>query len=199
TTIQAQLDAKISGTLEEGFFFVGNASDVPTAVAPSGDVVFDADGMFTISNEVIVNADISLTASIARSKFALGTAHRLVVNDATGLMVDAAAIAAGAGLISDSHGIPTHSSASSSTPEFLDASSSIQNQLDERLVVNLTDVAEGDLLYHNGTDWVNIGIGDSGYVLTSTGTTVSWGAATSNGLPSGGNAGEFLRKVDETN
>ncbi len=61
----------------------------------------------------IINADIATAAAIARSKLASGSANRVVVNDATGVQVDAAAITAARALISDANGIPTHSTVTS--------------------------------------------------------------------------------------
>jgi hypothetical protein len=90
----------------------------------------DAD-LNTISN--IENADIKVGANIARSKLASGTANRVVVNDATGVQTDAAAITAARVLISDANGIPTHSSVTSTTLSYVDATSSIQNQLDAKV------------------------------------------------------------------
>jgi len=90
----------------------------------------DAD-LNTISN--IENADIKVGANIARSKLASGTANRVVVNDATGIQTDATAITAARVLISDANGIPTHSSVTSTTLGYVDATSSIQNQLDAKV------------------------------------------------------------------
>lgn len=55
----------------------------------------------------ITNTYINASAAIARSKFAVGTANRLVYNaDTTGAMSDLAAITAGRPLQSDSNGLP---------------------------------------------------------------------------------------------
>lgn len=61
----------------------------------------------TITN--IENADIKTGAAIARNKLASGNNYRVVTNDGTGVMVDAAAITPARALISDANGIPTHS------------------------------------------------------------------------------------------
>lgn len=82
----------------------------------------------------LVDADISTSAAIARSKIATATANRLVVNaDTTGALSEAAAITAARVLISDANGIPVHSSVTSTTLGYLDATSSIQTQLDAKL------------------------------------------------------------------
>lgn len=62
----------------------------------------------------LINADVATAAAIARSKLASGTAHRVVVNDASGVMTDAAAITASRALISDANGIPAHSATTAS-------------------------------------------------------------------------------------
>ena len=91
----------------------------------------DAD-LNTISN--IENADIKVGAAIARAKLASGTANRIVVNDATGVQVDAAAITASRALVSDANGIPTHSSTTSTEIGHLSGvTSAIQTQLDGKV------------------------------------------------------------------
>lgn len=91
----------------------------------------DAD-LNTISN--IENADIKVGAAIARAKLASGTANRVVVNDATGVQTDAAAITASRALISDANGIPTHSSTTSTEIGHLSGvTSAIQTQLDGKV------------------------------------------------------------------
>jgi len=54
--------------LTDGNILVGNASNVAASVNPSGDVDISNSGVFSIASEVIVNADVSLTADIAKSK-----------------------------------------------------------------------------------------------------------------------------------
>jgi hypothetical protein len=57
----------------------------------------------------IVNADIASAAAILRNKLASGSAWRVLINNASGVMDEAAAITANRALISDTNGIPTHS------------------------------------------------------------------------------------------
>jgi hypothetical protein len=66
-----------------------------------------------IADSTIVDADISTTAAIARSKTAAGSAYRLVTNGSDGKLIDAAAITPAKVLISDANGIPTSSSVTS--------------------------------------------------------------------------------------
>jgi len=199
SNIQIQLNNRLSNSLQNGKFFVGNLADVATAVTPSGVVTFDNAGVFSITNDSIVNADINSAAAIARSKIASGNANRLVINSSLGVMTDATSIIANRVLVSDANGIPVASGVTTTTLGFLDVSSSIQASLDERLVVNLTGVAQGDLLTYNGTDWINLGVGTAGQVITTNGTSVSWGSSAANGLPVGGSTNQVLRKIDGTN
>jgi hypothetical protein len=194
--IQDQLNEKLNGLLANGRFYVGNLSGVATAVLPTGDVVFDNAGVFSITANSIVNDDIAAAAGIERTKFESGDPYRLVVNDITGVMSQADAITADRVLISDANGIPIASNVTTASFDFFDPTSSIQNQLDSRLVVNLSSPIQGDMLVFNGTDWVNFAIGTAGQVITSDGNMPVWGPATSNGLPAGGDASQFLQKID---
>ncbi len=88
-------------SLLNGRIFVGNASDVATGVLMSGDATVSNTGALTIANNAvtsakiadgtIVNADVDAAAAIARTKLASGTANRLLVNDASGVMSQVAA------------------------------------------------------------------------------------------------------------
>lgn len=76
--------------------------------------------------------------------------------------------------------------------------SSVQTQLNSRLAVNLSGVAQGDLIYFNGIEWVNLPRGSSGQTLQATGTTIQWGSLTANGIPSGGTTAQVLAKQSNT-
>ncbi len=88
-------------SLLNGRIFVGNASDVATGVLMSGDATVSNTGVLTIANNAItsakiadgtiVNADVDAAAAISRTKLASGTANRLLVNDASGVMSQVAA------------------------------------------------------------------------------------------------------------
>src|SRR4029079_5293056 len=84
-SIHSQIDGKLGGSLANGKFFVGNGSNVATAVTPTGDVISNNAGLFTISPNVIVDADINAAAGITRSKLAVGTSDRLVINNNSGI------------------------------------------------------------------------------------------------------------------
>jgi hypothetical protein len=63
----------LSRTLSSGHLFVGNASDVATDVALSGEATLNASGAMTIANGAITDAKINANASIARGKLAINS------------------------------------------------------------------------------------------------------------------------------
>jgi len=77
TDASVSADAAIAfsklAALSSGNILVGNTSNVPTSVNPSGDVDISNTGVFSITAGAIVNADVSATAAIALSKLAAGT------------------------------------------------------------------------------------------------------------------------------
>jgi len=75
-------------SMTAGFVLIGNASNVPTATALSGDVTVSSSGVTAIGSGVIVDADISATAEIAVSKLADGAARQLLQTDAAGTGVE---------------------------------------------------------------------------------------------------------------
>lgn len=87
-------------TLASGRIWVGNASNTPTAVTPSGDVTIATNGTTSISAGVIVNADISGSAAISVSKLAALTASRAIVTDASGVLTAASVTATELGYLS---------------------------------------------------------------------------------------------------
>lgn len=71
--------------LTSGHFIVGNGSNVPTAVAVTGDVTISNAGVVSIANDKITNAMVKSNAAIARSKMASGTAAHVIINDGSGV------------------------------------------------------------------------------------------------------------------
>lgn len=232
---------KISGTpltttLTAGNLFVGNASNVATAVAMSGDVTIDSSGVTAIGTGVIVNADINASAAIAVSKLAALTASRAVVSDASGFLSVSATtdtqigylstttsdvqtqinakqatitgaattivssdLTANRALISGSLGKVEVSSVTNTELGHLSGvTSAIQTQFSGKLSATVTGAAEGDIIYYNGTNWVNLARGTSGYTLQSTGTSIQWASATANGIPAGGTDNQALIKTGST-
>lgn len=82
----------------------------------------------------ISNTEVGASAAIDRSKIAVGTVNRLVVNDgSTGALSDLAALTASRVMVTNASAIPASSSVTSTTLAFLDATSSVQTQLNARL------------------------------------------------------------------
>jgi hypothetical protein len=75
-------------TLTSGSIIVGNSSNVPAAVAVTGDVTISNTGVTSIASGAIVNADVSASAEIAVSKLADGAARQLLQTDAAGTGVE---------------------------------------------------------------------------------------------------------------
>lgn len=214
------LSSYLSNSLTSAYIIVGAGSNIASKVPMTGQVLISNTGLTTITADTIVNSqinsaagitysklnltssivnnDISATANIARSKIGTGIANRLVVNDGTGIMIDAAAINPAFVLISDVDGIPTHSGITATVLSYLDATSSVQTQLNSKPTVNLTTPAVGDILYYDGSVYVNRPATSDGQVLTLSGGVPVWGAPTANGLPTGGTTDQYLRKTSGT-
>ena len=116
-----------SGVMSSEAALAASRGGLGTSGAAFTGVVKAAAGVFSAAT--VVNADVSATAAIARTKLANGTANRIVINNGTGVMTDAAAITASRALVSDANGIPIASTVTSATLAFLDATSSVQTQL----------------------------------------------------------------------
>ena len=71
--IQTQLNGKASNTLVDSHILVGNASNVATDVAVTGDIAISNAGVVAISTGVIVNTDINASAAIDATKIATGS------------------------------------------------------------------------------------------------------------------------------
>lgn len=221
TVLATDLSVYLSSTLANGAILVGNASNIATVVTPSGNVTMTNSGVFTIAPGVIlnshinslagiqytklslsnsiVNADINTAAAIARNKTASGNAYRVVTNDASGIMIDAAAITASRLLVSDSNGIPTQGAATTTEASYLSGvTSAIQTQFSNKLAFSsaITPIT-GDIIYYTGSVWQRLAVGTSGQYLSSSGTLPQW-VTTPNGVPTGGTTGQFLNKINGT-
>lgn len=75
----------LTDTLPDGDIFVGNGSNVATAVTPSGDITLSNLGVFGIASDSIVNADVNSAASIAFSKLATLASANILVGSAGGV------------------------------------------------------------------------------------------------------------------
>lgn len=80
----------LADTLQNGNIFVGNASNIATGVAPSGDITLSNTGVFGIAAGVIVNADINAAAAISFSKLAALPSADILVGSAGGVATSVA-------------------------------------------------------------------------------------------------------------
>jgi hypothetical protein len=71
-----------------GNVLLGNASNIPTSTAVTGDVTISNTGVTAIASGVVVNGDIAAAAEIAVSKLANGTARQLLQTNAAGTDVE---------------------------------------------------------------------------------------------------------------
>jgi hypothetical protein len=81
SSIQTQLDGLASNSLTDSYIFVGNASNVATGVAMSGDVHIDDTGDTTIQANAIVNSKVSATAAINVTKLNTGTDAQIIISN----------------------------------------------------------------------------------------------------------------------
>jgi hypothetical protein len=95
--IQTQLDGKLGTTLNNGQIFVGNVSNVATAVTPSGDVTVSNTGDIQIVAGAISDTEVNASANIARTKLASGTADHVVINNGSGVLSSEAQLAVSRG------------------------------------------------------------------------------------------------------
>lgn len=124
----------------------------------------------------IVNADISGSAAIAYSKLNLsGSIVNADIGAAAAIAYSKlAALTASRVLVSDGSGVVSASSVTSTTLGYLDATSSVQTQLDAKINKSVLTTA-GDMIYASATDTpARLGIGSAGQVLKSVGGVPTW-------------------------
>lgn len=79
----AAIDYSKLAAMTAGRILLGNASNVPTVTALTGDVTVNSSGVTAIGTGVIIDAEISATAAIAYSKLAAMTAGRILLGNAS--------------------------------------------------------------------------------------------------------------------
>lgn len=77
----AAIDFSKLATLTAGNVLLGNASNVPTSTALSGDITVNSSGVTAISSGVIVNADVNASAAIAGTKISPAFGNQIVSGD----------------------------------------------------------------------------------------------------------------------
>lgn len=84
----AAIDFSKLASLTSANILLGNASNVATSTAVTGDVTISNAGVTAIAAGAIVDADVSASAEIAVSKLADGSARQLLQTDAAGTGVE---------------------------------------------------------------------------------------------------------------
>lgn len=214
--------AFVGTSLNSSYLIVGNSSNIAQARQITGSVLFSNTGVTSIASNVITNAnifsaaaiaytklnltggivngDISTAAAISRSKLAIGNINRVLINSNTGVSTEAAAITPSRLLVSNTNGIPIASNATAVEAGYLvGTSSSIQTQFSNKLSFSSAITpANGDIIYYNSGNWTNLAVGSNGQVLTLASGLPSWASGISNGIPTGGDVGQFLIKAGVT-
>lgn len=162
-------------------------------VPDANTTLVGTDASQTLTNKTISGAsntisNIGLTSQVAGvlpvanggTNSSTSLNNNRVMQSSGGAISEAAAITASRALISDANGIPTHSSVTSSTLAFLDATSSVQTQLDAK-VAKSTYSAKGSILAATAASTpANLAVGTDGWVLTADSAQsagVKWAAA----------------------
>lgn len=89
TIVNADINASAAiahsklASITAGQVLLGNASNVPTATALSGDVTVNSSGVTAIGSGVIVDADVNASAAIAYSKLASMTGGSVLLGNAS--------------------------------------------------------------------------------------------------------------------
>jgi len=210
----------LSTSLNSAQLYVGNASNLAQARTITGAVLLSNTGVTSIATDVItdaniftgagitygklnlansiVNNDIAVAANIARTKLASGTANRILINNGSGVFSEQAAITANRLIISDANGLPIASSITTTIASYIDPTSSIQTQLDNRLLFSSAIVpVEGDLVVYQSGSWNRFARGTSGQYLSSTAGGLAW-VTTPSGMPIGGTINQYLKKNSAT-
>lgn len=91
----------VNAVLPSSQIFVGNASNVATAVSMSGDATISNTGVLSLGNGVVDDLNVAAGAAIATNKLAPKTASRIAVFDGSGFLtasaISSASVIGGAG------------------------------------------------------------------------------------------------------
>lgn len=166
------------------------------ATTASRAIVSDASGFLVVSS--ITSTELGYVSGVTSAiQTQLNTKQATITGAAStvvtsNLGANIVAVTNGSGKLASSSVTATQLGYLSTT------TSDVQTQLNSRLETSLGVVADGDIAYYNGSAWTNLARGTSGQSLLSTGSTIEWGSATVNGIPTGGATGQYLAKLSGT-
>jgi hypothetical protein len=169
TTAQTALNEldteKLSTTLNSANIFVGNGGNVATGVPISGDAALANNGALTITNDAITSTKI-LNNAVTSTKIATNS-------------IDGTKIALGSDAQGDTMyyngtdwirlpkgtaGQVLTMNAGATAPEWAAAAVG-STTLAALTDVDVTGLTTGSVLYYDGTDWVDLGLGTAGQAL----------------------------------
>ncbi|PKL84471.1 MAG: hypothetical protein CVV22_12830, partial [Ignavibacteriae bacterium HGW-Ignavibacteriae-1] len=213
SNIQTQLNAKMTNALTNTNIFVGDASNVATGVAMSGDATISNTGVLTIGNDAITTSKIGntqvtnakLASGIDATKLADGSVDNTefqyldgatsniqtqlnakMTNALTNTNIfvgDASNVATGVAMSGDA----TISNAGVLTigNDAITTAKIIDNAVDGEKI-QISGNTTGSMMYYDGTDWVQLSPGVSGQLLQTSGAAApTWVNAPSGSLPPG--------------
>jgi len=211
--IQTQLDAKMTNALSNTNIFVGNASNVATGVAMSGDATIDNTGLLTISNNAITTVKIGDTqvtnaklatgidvtkiadGSITNAEFQsldgitgniqtqLDTKMTNALNNTNIFVGNASNVATGVAMSGDA--TMNNTGVLTISDDAITTSKILNNAVDGTKI-QISGNTVGSVMYYDGTDWANLAPGVSGQILQTNGAAApSWVDAPSGTLPPG--------------
>jgi hypothetical protein len=117
-----------TASLTNGHIYVGNITNNPADVAMTGDVTISNTGVTTLGALKVSNSNIATLAGIALTKLAPTTAYYWYTANSAGVLTPIG-VTASKVVITDANGLPSASSVTPTTLAFLDATSSVQTQL----------------------------------------------------------------------
>lgn len=164
----------LNTTLTDGQLYIGNGSNVATAVTPAGDVTIANDGTTAISSGVIVDADINASAAITLSKLAALSTNKALVSDGSGVVSASSVTATELGYLSGvTSAIQTQIDNLSSSVNTWEWQESALDYVTDNTAVPATEVS-GDryILSHDG------GVPHANYDGASAGDIVEFNGST---------------------
>lgn len=211
-----QIDSLLSGVTGDISINGAGVSNINPGVIVNADINASAAIAYSkmaalATNRVMVTdgsgfATTSITTTVFNFIANLNSDAQIQLNGKENTIIGAASTIVGSNLAADKAvvsgaggKIEAHPNTTLTEIGFVNGvTSPIQAQLNARLSVVLGAPSEGDIIYFDGSNWVNFARGTNGQVLTSSTTSIQWASASLSGIPTGGTADQYLRKIDGT-